>query len=417
MIAVATLQLSCGRYEREEGCHLDKLCVNGDVVKIETIVQSTIPVTELYAESFDPSATVSFFAGNTTLEFDGRGNIKEFVGFGINGDELFSCNSFKTDGQGLMSPAIALGADGKRKVLQIAADQVSNSNVRRVTYSDNSGIMWIQTATYNDDGTPKMITKEYPKMEISFAKEKISYHDTTTFNYLQRDTLGNWTEAEVVYKGILRKHDYRYRIKRQITYYGERKKQPLIDELEAYNKARYATTNQFYNVKIGPFGSIQLPGYMRLQQQDFINEVKANASAGPLNYLFLSVYDNDDAYASFSANVDAADVEAFEFTAADAEYDSGVNSLIREEFTKTLASSGVTLLKWLPYRVVTLSGRYVLQLSYYRCGNGSPIPVYCESYMVPVQGQYMVTLTLSYQSNQYNRFRKDFLKSVKSIRL
>lgn len=38
---------SCA-YNREEGCHLDKLNINGNVTKIETVVQSTTPLTELY---------------------------------------------------------------------------------------------------------------------------------------------------------------------------------------------------------------------------------------------------------------------------------------------------------------------------------------------------------------------------------
>lgn len=61
--------VSC-EYNREEGCHLDKLNVNGNVTKIETVVESTMPLTELYYGSFDPSQAISMLGGNFVFEFD-----------------------------------------------------------------------------------------------------------------------------------------------------------------------------------------------------------------------------------------------------------------------------------------------------------------------------------------------------------
>ena len=74
--------VSCkGEYQRQEGCHLDKMAILGDVVKIETIVQSTMPLTELYANAFDPQSTLSSYVGNITIEFDNNGNVNHSVGY------------------------------------------------------------------------------------------------------------------------------------------------------------------------------------------------------------------------------------------------------------------------------------------------------------------------------------------------
>jgi len=81
-----------------------------------------------------------------------------------------------------------------------------------------------------------------------------------------------------------------------------------------------------------------------------------------------------------------------------------------------MAQGGTYILKWLPYQFTTISGRRALKLSYYRYGNGSPIPVYCENYTIPMVDGNTICVIFSFQSNLYNRFYKDFQNSINSIR-
>ena len=62
-----------------------------------------------------------------------------------------------------------------------------------------------------------------------------------------------------------------------------------------------------------------------------------------------------------------------------------------------------------------ISGKRALKLSYYRHGNGSPIPVYCENYIIPMGDGYTLSVIYSYQSNLENKFRKDFSRVINSI--
>ena len=93
-----------------------------------------------------------------------------------------------------------------------------------------------------------------------------------------------------------------------------------------------------------------------------------------------------------------------------------LDDVLKEQNVEVMAQGGTYVLKWLPYRFVDISGKRSLKLSYYRYGNGSPIPVYCENYIIPMKDGYTLSIIYSFQSNLDNRFRKDFSNAINSIR-
>ena len=415
------LLFSCQNYERKSGCHLDKMHIKGNVVKIETIVQSTMPLTEIYANAFDPQCAISTYAGNITIEFDNDGNIMHSTGYGLNGKEIFDVGKFNPDNDGSFSPSIPIGPGANQNISNIKTITSANGNVVNVKYYDGNDLIWNQKAYYNEDGTVKLIVKEYTKLSIKSDLINISYADTTTFCYLKYDNLGNWTETEVSYKGVLPMHAHSYKIKRQITYLEDDKKPALIDELSAYNKPNMTTTYATDLVPIGEYGTMRIPHYMALQSNDYINGVKdfiPSSLRNQMHNLFMSVYDDKDAYATISVNFIPGDgSNGFDdLSPEELEYDEEMNKFIEEQNTTIMAQGGTYVLKWLPYKFTTISGRRALKLTYYRYGNGSPIPVYCENYTIPMTDGNTICVIFSFQSNLYNRFYNDFENSINSIR-
>lgn len=413
--------LSCQCYERKPGCHLDKMHIKGNVVKIETIVQSTMPLTEIYAKAFDPQYAISTYAGNITIEFENEGNIKRSVGYGLDGKIIFDAGKYNPENDGCSSPAVPIGPGAKQNIDNIKTITSTNGDVVNIKYYDGNELIWNQKAFYNEDGSVKSIIKEYAQLSIKTDFLNILYADTTTFNYLEYDNLGNWTEAEISYKGILPKHAHSYKIKRQFTYVEDDKKPALIEKLAAYNKANMTSTDEIDIVSLGEYGTMRIPHYMALQSKDYINEVKDFMSPSlrnQMHYLFMSVYDNKDAYATISVNFIQGDGSNGydDLSPEELEYDEETDKFIEEQNTTVMAQGGTYVLKWLPYKFMTISGRRALKLSYYRYGNGSPIPVYCENYTIPMADGNTICVIFSFQSNLYNRFYNDFAQSINSIR-
>lgn len=420
LICISTFY-GCHSYERKPGCHLEKMHLKGNVVKIETIVQSTMPLTEIYAKAFDPQYAISTYAGNITIDIDNDGNIKHSIGYGLDGKIIFDTDKYNPENDGCMSPAVPIGPSAKQNIDHIKTITSANGNVVNIKYYDGAELIWNQKAIYNEDGTPKSIIKEYTKLNIKTDLLTISYADTTTFSYIEYDNHGNWTEAEVSYTGILPKHAHSYKIMRQITYLGEDKKSALIDKLTTYNKSIITTTDATDQVSLGEYGTMRIPHYMALQSKDYINDVKdfmPSSQRDQMHYLFMSVYDDKDAYATISVNfIPTDDPNGFDdMTEDELRYNEETDKFIEEQNTTVMAQGGTYVLKWLPYQFTTISGHRALKLTYYRYGNGSPIPVYCENYTIPMTDGNTICVIFSFQSNLYYRFYNDFKNSINSIK-
>ena len=421
-IALLSILISCkGVYQRQEGCHLDKMAIFGDVVKVETIVQSTMPLTELYANAFDPKSVLSSYVGNVTINFDNNGNVNHSVGYGIDGQILFTESKLIPEDEGNMSPAIPIGPGANQKIDRIKTVSSKDGKIVNVKYYDGNNLIWNQKANYNDDGTIRSIIKEYESLKIKTDYYTLSYADTTIFNYLSYDFMNNWTEAEISYKGILPKHAHSYKLKRQLTYVDEEEKLELIRKLKDYNDGVRQTTHMVDEISLCNYGRLSIPHYMAIQSKKEIGYVQdhlANNYGVKMNYLFMSVYDKKDAYATFSVSLTyGEDTVGFDdLSPEELKYDEETDKFLEEQNTLLMAQGGTYILKWLPYEFVTISGKKALKYRYYRYGNGSPIPVYCENYTIPMGDGNTINIIYSFQSNLDYKFRSDFNNAIKSIK-
>ena len=393
--------------------------IKGNVVKIETIVQSTMPLTEMFAMVFDPQYAIFSYAGNTAITFDNDGNISRSKGYGLDGKELFDVKKFKIENEDMNTiPVIPIGPNVDQNIDRVKTISSANGDVVNVKYFDKDELIWESTAYYNDDGSLKSIVKEYVQLSNESVLN-ISYADTTDCKYLEYDNHGNWTELEISYKGILCSHAHSYKLKRKLTYLGDNEKPALIEDLDKYNDVAQVNTQDVKIVTIGEYGFMRIPHYMTMQSKDYISGVKEFMSPKLRNmscYLLLSVYDENDAYASFSIQYFPGDgSNGFDdLSRKEMKYDKTLDKLLEEQMAVELAKGGVYILKWLPYQFVTISGRRALKYTYYRFG--SPIPVYCETYSIPMSDGNVLGLNFSFQSNLYNRFYNDFKQSINSIR-
>lgn len=425
LIVLVFLFRNCNEhYERVANCHLDKMHLNGNVIKIESIVQSTIPLTELYANAFDPRSGVTSYGGNMTIEFDLHGNVKQSTGYGMDGSILFQSNFDTSESSMDFMPSVLIGPTAQQTINSISTTCAPNGDIVRVKYFDNHNeLVWDQKAEYNDNGSPRSITKEYAQLSSLNDFFSIQYADTTLYTYLDYDSLGNWTEAEVFYKGVLPKHQHSYKIKRQITYWNDSQKPALISTLGEYNRGQMSSTDVFDVISLGRYGHMKIPRYMALRSENHIKEVKKYTAnyvdmASQMNYLFMSEYNDKDAYATISAVLtpDDGSNSYDDLSAEELRYDEEIDKFFEEQNTLMMAQGGIYILKWLPYQFVTLSGKRALKYRYYRYGNGSPIPVYCENYTIPMSDGNVLSIIFSMQSNLYNRFYADFTTSIQSVR-
>ena len=417
--SLLVLLSSCNHYERQSNCHLDKMNVNGDVTKIETIVVSSMPLTELYYGSFDPSTSISMASGNFVYEIDNHGNVRNHIGYGINGEKLFETAVFVKDTANSISPGL-LGATNQ-KITRIETVKSSNNRIVNTKYYSNSDLIWNQRVFYNDRGDVERIIKNYSSLEIKVGSISLTYADTTTLKYASFDEHGNWTKLLVDYKGILPKHNHQYTVLRQLTYLGQSSLPPLMNRYKELNAKKESHVRpNLVSKEIGQYGRISIPNYMALQSDDYISSVNSSIQGYPkLDYYFMSVYDKKDAYATFSiSRIFTDDNSGFkDFSPEELQYSKELDEYLEKIHTEQMASQGTYVLKWLPYRIVTLSGKQCMKISYYRYGNGSPIPVYCENYTIPMGDYYTLNIIFSFQSNLDERFRSDFENAIQSIEL
>ena len=406
-------------YNREEGCHLDKLNVRGNVTRIETIVQSTMPLTELYYDSFDPSKVISMLGGNFVFDFDNYGDLKKVIGYGIDGNVLLVTDNFNQTQEPYSAPTI-IGVSAKQAISRVENVHESDGNVVNAKYYSGNELIWNQIVTYNNNGDVASIIKEYSSLSIKSDLLNIQYTDTTTYQYSSFDKHGNWTIAIAQYAGVLPKHKHEYKVIRQITYDGEPEKRPLIEQLEYINtNTEHSRDIAFDNISIGHYGHIKVPHYMALQDKSYMSSIADYVQpTATLDYLFMSVYDSKDAYAtmSISRNYVGKDNKFSNLSAEELSYSKELDDELRDLNVSIMEQGGTHVLKWLPYCFMDISGKRALKLSYYRHGNGSPIPVYCENHIIPMEDGYTLSVICSFQSNLDDRFRMDFSHSINSIR-
>lgn len=401
----------CSKCERQNGCHLDKLNLHGNIVKLETIVQSTIPMTEMFYDVFGTNA-ICVAGGNIVLRFDRHGFVQKYEGYGLDGELIFSEKNIPVDTTTCIGPTV-LGANLDKHIGHIDIKRKEEGRVAEANYYSGGKLVWIQKADYDKNGDISRITKNYTSLSYHSDLLNIEYNDTTNYDYLSYDEHGNWTEVEVTYHGVFPKHNHIYKVKRQLTYDGELEKTPLLEQLKEYNKQKivepsYPAKQQ--TVQLGEYGQISLPSYIRP-----VTDSQAQ-STSVMRSLCVYEYGESDTYASYSVSVIPNSYPFEDMSPSDFAYFKEIDEQYKEHMAQALAQSGIYLIKWLPYEYTKICSYHALRFRYYRYGMGSPIPVYVETYSIGTPyGE--VTVTFSYQSNHANRFATPFMESLNSLRL
>lgn len=389
------------KYERQPNCHLDVLGLKGDVVKVETLVQSTVPITELYAYGFYPASCISMYCGNITLKFDRHGFVNRYEGYGIDGALLFSKKEVYCDKSNNMEPT-ALGATHGNHINEAKTLKTTDGKVTEASYCSNDKVVWTQQTRYNADGSLSRIVKSYADPASVFGNRSHAATDTTYFRYLSYDAQHNWTEAQVDYRAPNANQCVSYKIKRQITYNGESEKDELMKQLSTENVHEVqASQIGFYQINID-YGNISIPSFLTQQTE-------GDATSGAY------VTPKGDPYFSFSENV--SDCESTRDVYFSRGYTSADDESIRVQFTNTLAQHGIYIMRWLPYETVEVSPSNAIHLRYYRFGLGSPVPVYVEMYVIPVSKTELLNITYGFQSDRYDTFKGMVEKSLNSLSL
>lgn len=416
-LCALTILNSCAPYKRGEGCHLDNLKIKGNVTKIETIVHSSMPLTELFYGSVKSSEAISMYAGNLSIEIDKKGNVDEVKAYGMDGKLMLTQAYFKPGNDSkLMSSVIGVTANQKIDEVKTTSDE--DGRITEATYYSHGRPIWNQKVTYNTRGDVDLILKEYLSMEVKVGNFSVEYKDSTKYTYLDFDEHDNWTKVSIEYAGLLPKHHHNYTVLRQLTYDGEAKHTPLLGKLATVNAPHRTQSDKFVSIPIGRYGNMKVPSYMARCSDDFVSEVKDEIPNGQgLEYLFMSTYDTDDAYATISiSRMYVGSNGGFdELTHEQLCYDKEMDDFLKAMYAKQMAQGQTYILKWLPYSFTTLSGRCAMKNKYYRYGNGSPMPVYCEIYTIPMNDGYSLTILYSYQSNMDDKFHDDFENVIKSI--
>lgn len=400
---------SCSSYERQDGCTLDKLHIYGNVKKIEVVSLTTVPLTEMFADAYNPEDALLTISGNFNMDFNKTGNIKHFSGFGIDGKELFRINKFKDSEQTDLVPAFfgAKVIDGVND-FKIIRDSVGN--ICEVNYLQGNDTLWIVKMNYNENGDVVQITKKYC--------EYYNVSDTTTVYYYDFDEYGNWTKADVQYRGILKKQNFEYTAIRVITYDTDANKPSILCNFQ--ENIKQETENCEFIKESTSILTVDVPNFMRKYFSADIKKIydfSPELSSTSINYLFMYEYERNDSYASFSAMITpSGGINYDELSGADLIYDTETDKLLEEEFRNQIMQSGIFILKWLPYSITKLGGKKCMKISYYRYGIGSPIPVYVEIYTTSINEAYDVSLAISYQSNDYYRFHNCFEHSKQSLK-
>lgn len=380
--------------------------LKGEVVKAESIVKTTIPLTEMFCDMYDPEyVTTIQMLGNYELIFDQNGTLKKHKGYDLQGNVLFdfACRYNMSDNLSLLGPS---PNDINSAVNDVRYTKDTLGKITLATYYKNSEPIYEATVVYSDDGNIKYSSNKY----LTLCNDT----DSTFYEYTSYDEFGNWTEANVSYKGVLPKHNLRYSVKRQFTYSDSQAKEPLINQLHAYNSCNKKIPSKTRKVKVKGFGEVMLPNYMKSDEETM--NIIENETGN--HYLCMYQYEGTDAYASFSVLSMPAEYGDDYNQYSQYELDELTSDKnIMDEVIYNMAQQGTYVFKSHPLSFVDIDDKKSMLWRYYRYGKGSPIPVYVEVYTFMGHDNRSISVSLSYQSNLYDLFHNDFEEIIKSIKL
>lgn len=396
--------------------HLESFNFKGNVVKVESIVKTTMPLTELLYYSIDPETSVSnHMTGNLVLEFNKNGRLIKHKAYDIDGELLYDVD-YVNDAMQMYNVLVAKMDNKDVDDVKIVKDTLGRTK-STIYYKDKEPVYELNNE-YNEYGDIKYTTFK----DVRFPLLSQIKADTTYYDYLQYDEYGNWTEAEVKYVALfLPRQNFSYKIKRQFTYSDSPSKEPLINQLRTYNHSNKPSSSDKRKVKINGFGEFMLPYYMQHKKDDEVkalNDIMLKTTGLSTEYLCSYEYYGDDAYVTFSINTINGEygVDFNQYTLSELE-ESASDELVVNSVINSLNSDVSQVIRFYPITFMDFNDKKVVKYQFYRVGVYDPIPVYVESYSFMNNNGNYITITLSYQSNYYNLFHDDFNKIIKSIKL
>ena len=407
-------------YDRNGECLLNHTTLKGDVVKIETINSSSIPITEIGSVDFDNHTVFDINQANTVVEFDKNGNIKKYKAYSVEGKELFDISDFHNDLMDNLVNNFPAISDNEKLTLGYIEWKKRGLISRAVYYSGNQKI-WDKRMKYNQYDDPIQIVKEYcPSRVTTSWGEIMSLKDTTNITYLKYDDHGNWIYAKVDYHGITKRQHCSYHVKRQITYNHGWMKSPLIKQLPEFIASENAKMKMPDMIK-KDFGCIScdIPNsFIPLSQNEKL-ELK-NFNPLPINYnSYLAMYQTslDVPYAAIHIYKSPQKVNDFtEYDLSDVTYvDTETDDAYKEMMEKYLTSGHCRLLWWNPSEIVTIGGKKAIMCNYYYVAGGNAIPSVTTTYLIPIGTDSELCVSYSYSTSIGAYYKQVFNKFVQSI--
>lgn len=238
-LLISIFFVSChSGYNRDVSCDLDKLNLKGNIVKMELITQTTIPISEwLYttydkvdlSRSYKHDAVYSFM-GNSVLEFNNKGNICSQRIYNNQGKLLYN-NKFLTSQTVTLYNPINPNINELVDELEFSYDETGRI-VSQKTFHKGK-LFLTRKVLYNSQGDIDKVICDFDGLAFHYGEDLIVSSDTTFFIYLEYDSFKNWTLAEIYHKGRLSTDKYKFKVRRKITYYNEdtNDSQSLISQL------------------------------------------------------------------------------------------------------------------------------------------------------------------------------------------
>ena len=262
-----------------------------------------------------------------------------------------------------------------------------SGRVVRQTTKHDGRLFLDRKITYDENGDIAMVICNFAGLNMG----EIDYQptDTTFFTYSKLDLNGNWTEAIIEHRGRLNTDSYIMNVKRQITYFGEEDKKPLIEDLKSWNEEQEASYPQepptfivenFFDNSI----SIDLPSQMEVSTTYNVPNSKLYQLPNAKGFFNLTISKLEQNGSIFD-NVESTDL-----------YDA---------MSYMLGQNGVIVLKWLGFsnkEVVNNEKCVKLSYAFYATGGylNTGDPIITEEYeFQPNNGETVYTVAIGYDSN------------------
>lgn len=404
------LFLSCTNVNERD---IKLMHLNGNVVKIETVSLTNVPIMEMSMNN-DPERFIAAAEGNYILTFNRRGNIIRYQGFGINNEELFDVSPIR----------------GKKIMAPVSIGNISISNNPDSTHfeqNEDGDLVVIELFKNNKLSNRIHISYDQFHRPIMYVNDKsfvctniFLQTDTNIYRYLDNDKYGNWTKLEIEYRSshLPEQNHVVYSVLRQITYRGEREKEPLIKQSIVNDymvKRNQLSIHELNPISLG-IASISIPNYMvPSDTKNYLSQTNRHISYFD-NDLCRYTYKDKSKYASFSIQYTPNEgIGLDKMTDEERVFNKEVDNEFRKQYENPEIQQDLALLIWYPYDFVNINNHWALRQRYIRYGNGAWVPVYVESYLLDTPDGGAITITMSYQVTHKQYFHQDFINAILSL--